>query len=217
MANFYGEMQLFGWKGSFYKYDNKLSINDLIGSGTPFNNVSVGVLLLHGNYGTTQDYQASLCKQMYYAVTSGGSLNYLRMSQMNLGGSDPTNGLKWFMLDCCDSLYHANWNSMISAGQKPYNSNLHLLLGADSPITTSQKVLKYWAQYINFGVTNMSPLTVHDAYYLAGRNALQGKHYNESQVYAIAGDSACFNDYVQQGYNSAPQGTWTYESQQVWP
>jgi hypothetical protein len=215
--NFITEMQLFGWVNPFRKFDDQLRLTDLQGSGTPFNNVSLGVFMSHCAYGTTQDYQAGLCKQMYFPITSGSSLQYLRMSTMNLGGSDPTNGLKWFMFYSCDSLRHANWNSMLSAGQQPYNGNLHLILGANSAIWNSSLILQRWAQYMNFGVTNNSPLTIRDAWYLAGQRAYQGGHYTNNIVLAIAGDSACTGDYLPQGFNSAPQGTWTYESMQVWP
>ena len=79
VGNFETEMTTFGWKHNIVKVDNQLSINDLTGSGTPFNNVSMGVLLTHGAYGNTQDYMAGLVKQMYFPITSGGSIQYLRM------------------------------------------------------------------------------------------------------------------------------------------
>jgi len=94
---FVSQMQHWGWKNSFLKADNQLSIGDLRGSGTPFNNVNIGVLFTHGVYGTSIDYAANQCKQMYFPITSGGSAQYLRLSEMNLGGSG-TNGLKWMAL-----------------------------------------------------------------------------------------------------------------------
>jgi hypothetical protein len=215
--NFISEMQQYGWINRINKADNQLNINDLIGSGTPFNNVSVGVFMSHGAYGTTQDYQAGLCKQMYFPVSSGGSIQYLRMSQMNLGGTDPTNGLKWFLIYACDSLHQANWNSMQNAGQYPYNSNLHLLIGANSVIATSPTILQNWALYMNYGRGSANPMTVHDAWYQASIGAYHGRTYTNTMVMAIAGDSACFGDYEEQGANSLPQGTWIYDQKQVWP
>ncbi|MGH7953291.1 MAG: hypothetical protein ACREFE_15445, partial [Limisphaerales bacterium] len=149
--NFINEMQLFGWRCHLHKVDDQFSINDLRGSGTPFNQVELGVMMFHGTYGTTMDYAAGLCQQMYYPVTAGASGQYLRLSEMNLGGSDPTNGLKWFAILACNSLQHNNWANMQSHGIKPYNSNLHLLLGVDSTNSTSSVLLQYWAQYMNFG------------------------------------------------------------------
>jgi hypothetical protein len=210
-------MQLFGWKAALRKVDNQLNINDLSGSSTPFNGVSMGVFMSHGAFGTTQDYMAGLCKQMYFPITSGNSIQYLRMSDMNLGGTDPTNGLKWFVVYACDSMHQANWNSMRNAGKQPYNSHLHMMIGANSVISTSSTLMQYWAQYMNFGYTNNSPLTIHDAWYLAAHNAFHGRTHANTMSMSVASDTACTDDYIEQGFNSAPQGTWTYESQQVWP
>jgi hypothetical protein len=216
-GNFETEMQLFGWKHTIVKTDNQFSVGDLTGSGTAFNNVSMGVLMTHGAYGNTQDYNAGLVKTMYFPITSGGSIQYLHMTDMNLGGSDPTNGLKWFVFMACDSLHQANWNSMKNGGHVPYNNKLHMILGANSVISTSSTILQNWAQYMNFGYTNNSPMTIHDAWYLAAHNAYHGRTYTNTMVMAIAADTACTGDYIEQGFNSAPQGTWSYESQQVWP
>jgi hypothetical protein len=217
--NFMSEMQLYGWKNTIHKVDDQLNINDLRGSGTPFNNVSLGIFMSHGAYGTTQDYLAGLCKQMYFPVTSGGSIQYLRMSEMSLGGSDPTNGLKWFVFYACDSLHQANWNSMRNAGKQPYNGNMHLIIGANSVISTSSTILQKWAQYMNFGRTagGANPMKIKDAWYQAAADAYRGHTYTNTMVMAVAGDSACMDDYSEQGFNSAPQGTWSYTSLQVWP
>lgn len=216
-GNFQTEMQLFGWKKTIGKTDNQFSPGDLTGSGTAFNNVSLGVLMTHGAYGNTMDYNAGLVKTMYFPITSGGSINYLHMTDMSLGGSDPTNGLKWFVFMACDSLHQANWNSMKSGGHVPYNSHMHMILGANSVISTSPTILQNWAQYMNFGYTNNSPMTIHDAWYLAAHNAYHGRTYSNTMLMAIAADTSCTGDYIEQGFNSAPGGTWSYESQQVWP
>ena len=44
-GNFETEMQLFGWKHTIVKTDNQFSVGDLTGSGTAFNNVSLGVIV----------------------------------------------------------------------------------------------------------------------------------------------------------------------------
>ena len=217
--NFLTEMQLYGWKNTIRKVDDQLQIGDLQGSSTPFNDVSLGVFMSHGAFGNTQDYQAGLCKQMYFPITSGGSIQYLRMSDMNLGGSDPTNGLKWFVFFACDSLHQANWNSMENAGKQPYNGNMHLIIGGNSVISTSSTILQKWAQYMNFGRSagGANPMTIHDAWFQASIDAYRGHTYTNNMAMAVAGDSACVDDYIEQGFNTAPQGTWTYESRQVWP
>ena len=71
-SNFETEIQLSGWKHTIVKTDNQFSISNVTGSGTAFNNVSMGVLMTHGAYGNTQDYNAGLVKTMYFPITSGG-------------------------------------------------------------------------------------------------------------------------------------------------
>src|SRR5208337_2793117 len=109
--NFITAMRQWGWQVAPVNADNQLQISALRGSGTFFNQSSLGVLLTHGTYGSSTDYTANDCKQMYFPITSGTSIQYLRMSEMNLGGPG-TNGLKWMALPACFSLYHANWQSM---------------------------------------------------------------------------------------------------------
>jgi len=218
--NFISQMQHWGWNNSFLKVDDQLNINDLRGSGTPFNNANIGVLFTHGCYGTTLDYTANGCKQMYFPITSGGGAQYLRLSEMNLGGSG-TNGLKWMALNSCRSLYQANWNSMKNAGIKPYNGNLHLLMGENTDGYTSSSFGWYWAKYINFGTgtnaASFSPLAIRTAWYQAAYDAYHNVPFAGGTTinYAVAGDNACHDDTLQT--NSAPGGSWFYETKQVYP
>jgi hypothetical protein len=223
--NFISQMRHWGWNNALLKVDGQLNINDLRGSGSPLNNVNLAVFMSHGVYGTGSgsiDYAANGCKQMYYPVTSGSSAQYLRLSEMNLGGSG-TNGLKWAALLSCNSLQHNNWANMQSLGVKPYNSNLHLLLGVDTITYTSSSILWYWAKYINYGTStnanSASPLTIRNAWYQAAKDAYHNNPSIPSGTvinFAVAGDSACLNDSLQT--NSAPQGSWSYASLvQVYP
>lgn len=218
--NFVSQMQYWGWKNSFLKADNQLSISDLRGSGTPFNSVNIGVLFTHGVYGSSIDYAANQCKQMYFPITSGGSAQYLRLSEMNLGGSG-TNGLKWMALNSCHSLYQANWSSMKNAGIYPYNSSLHLLMGENSDGYTSSTFGWYWAKYINWGTgtnaTSYSPLPIGTAWFQAAYDAYHSVSFPSGTTitYAVAGDSACQNDTLQT--NSTPAGSWFYTTKQVFP
>jgi hypothetical protein len=214
---FVGQMQHFGWSNPLNQADGQLSISSLRGSGTPFNNVNMGVLMLHGTYGNTQDYMAGLCKQMYFVVTSGGSGQYLRFSEMNLGGAG-TNGLKWMLIDACHSLYHVNWSSMKNMGIYPYNSNLHFIMGGDTDTYTSTR--KWWnfATYMNYGRHNFySPYTIRNAYYQANTDAFQDADLPEGATItlAVAGDSACLDDTLQT--NTPPAGSWQYTSQPIYP
>lgn len=55
-----------------------------------------------------------------------------------------------------------------------------MIFGANSVIATSPTLLQNWAQYMNFGYTNNNPMTIHDAWYLAARNAYHGRTYTNT-------------------------------------
>jgi hypothetical protein len=133
------------WKRFVFKPDDKLAISDLRGSSTPFNGVNFGLLLVHGTYGTSPDYAANQCRQMYFPIASGGSATYLRMSGMNLGGAGGS-GLKWMAIFSCFSLYNNNWQNMQNAGIHPYNSNLRLFLGCSTEEYATGGVMGYFAR-----------------------------------------------------------------------
>jgi hypothetical protein len=214
--NFIKWMKHGGWNPTFDKIDDAQTISDLRGSGTSFNTVNFGMLMTHGTYGTTPDYTppANGCMQMYFPITAGGSAQYLRMSEMNFGSSG-TNGLKWMTLWACFSLQTANWQNMQTAGVQPYNSNLHLLLGADTLIYTDSHLLGYWAKFMTVGQTANSPMTIRAAWYTAARKAYAGEGYSAPIIMAVAGDDACQNDSLQN--NTSPSGTPYYDSNQVYP
>jgi hypothetical protein len=220
--NFVSQMQHWGWKNTLLKVDKTLNFSDLTGSGSALNSNNLAVFMAHGAFGTGNngiDYAANQCKQMYYPVTSGTSAQYLRLSQMNLGGSG-TNGLKWAALLACNSLQHNNWASMQTAGIKPYNGNLHLLCGVDTVNYTSRLLLWYWAKFMNYGTSTnagaYSPLTIRNAWYSAAHWAYAGGHYANNISFVVAGDTACATDTV--ATNSAPGGTWFIDTPvQVWP
>lgn len=165
---------------------------------------------------TSPDYAANEVK-MYFPITSGTTAQYLRFSEMNLGGAGTT-GLKWMEMDQCFSLYHVNWSSMQNGGIKPYNSNLHLLLGGDTVTWTNGKKWHNFAKYMNYGSgTTPNPMTIRNAFYQGNRDAFQNASLPAGTVItlAVAGDSACLGDSVQS--NSAPGGTWSYGTSQIYP
>ena len=146
---FGGEMSKGDWSPGLPKPEDKLQISDLRGSGNPFNQVDIGYLGLHCAYGTTTDSTpGASVKQMYFPIAAGAGSQYLRMSEMNFAGPTRTNGLKWMVLDACTSLYHVNWSSMQSQNVKPYNSNLHLLLGVDTDDSVEPLIGQYFADYM---------------------------------------------------------------------
>ncbi len=155
---------------------------------------------------------------MYYAIASSAtSAQYLRLSDMNLGGSG-TNGLKWMVIDACHSLYHVNWDNMNINGVYPYNGNLHLLLGGDTSTWSSDRKWYNFAKYINYGKQKYpSPRTIRDGYYQANVDAFQNAALPSGTVVtlAVAGDSACLDDTLQT--NTPPSGSWQYDSLQIYP
>jgi hypothetical protein len=217
VASFIKEMKRNNWSKKFSRSDDSLSINDLRASGANiFNNAQLGLLSLHGTYGSDPDYTISGAKQMYFPITSGGSAQYLRMSEMSLGSADP-NGLKWMAIDACNSLYEPNWSDMLNHGVHPNNGNLHLILGADSFTWTNPDRHRLWAKYMTSGQTPQSPMTIQNAWFEAAHDAYAATtfNYTNAMVLAVAGDSACQNDLLQT--NSTPTGSPYYATQQVWP
>jgi hypothetical protein len=214
--NFMTEMKKGNWSRGFNKYDDALKISDLRASGANiFNQVKLGLLMLHGSYGTTADFTANQCQQIYFPITSGSSAEYLRMSQMNLGSAD-ANGLKWMAIAACNSLRGDNWQSMQNAGIVPFNGNLHLLLGTDSVVWTSPHVTSYWAKYMLKGA-NGPPMGILDAWYQGPHDAYAETHFNytNTMIFSASGDSACQDDKLQT--YSDPGGTSFYNNLQVWP
>jgi hypothetical protein len=216
--NFVEGMQLWaGWQQKINKVDDNLKLSDLQGTGSPFNGVNLAVLLLHGTYGTSLDFAANQCFQMYFPIATGGTGTYLRMSDMNWGGSG-TNGLRWMAIMACFSMQHNNWASMKTQGIKPYNSNLHLLLGCDTTEYADPDMLSYWASSMAWGVTNHNPMEIRVAWYTSAQRAYQYAIMPDGQTplqWAVAGDLSCYHDRFQTNFN--PTGSWFYEKDQVWP
>jgi hypothetical protein len=218
-ANFVESMKKGNWSQGFAKVDDKLAISDLRGSGTIYNSVKLGLLMLHGTYGTSQDFTSGAggSKQMYFPITSGHGAAYLRMSEMSFGSSD-TNGLKWMAIAACNSLFHTDWNNMQSMGVKPYNANLHLFLGTDTVVWTDDHIMEIWAKYMTKGKgTNATPMKIKDAWINAAKDAYaqSGFNYTNAMKFAYAGDTSCIDDTTSS--TTTPGGTWTYSSQTVWP
>lgn len=216
--NFIEAMKKGNWSQGFAKADDGFSINDLRGSGTMYNRVKLGLLLLHGTFGSGMDFTvgAGGCKQMYYPVTAGHSVQYLRLSEMNLGNS-VTNGLSWMAIAACNSLFQNDWASMQNAGIYPYNSGLHLLLGVNSTNYTDDHIMEKWAQYMTKGKGTNPPMTIGSAWTTAAKDAYAATKFNYGIVmkFAVAGDSACLNDTLSS--TSTPGGSWSYSSTQVYP
>jgi hypothetical protein len=160
---------------------------------------------------------------MYFPIASGTSAQYLRMSEMSFGG-DGTNGLKWMAIAACTSLYHVNWSSMKSQDIYPYTGGLHLLLGVDTDNFTDKYLGQSWAAFM-LGQPKANPpvvpMKIRDAWYAGAQKAYKASNvpYSVSPMkFAVAGDSAAFNDYLQTKTNTVLSGTWTIDPPtQVYP
>jgi hypothetical protein len=221
--NFTIGMEGGGWDMGYFDHDKGVTLSGLKGSGNPFNSVDVGMLIVHGAYGTSTDMQLGrMFKQMYFPIASGGGAQYLRMSDMSLGGPSTNSGLKWMALLACTSLYPQNWNSMQSQGIKPYNSNMHMILGTATDFGADPNIGTYWADYMIKG-TNGTPMRIQDAWYAAAKQAyIAGTTnlvaYISPTKFAIAADNNCLNDYLQTKTNTVLAGTWSMPTPvQVYP
>ncbi|MCU0772044.1 MAG: DUF6345 domain-containing protein [Verrucomicrobia bacterium] len=211
---FITQMKNGAWRPGFVKTDTQLKPSDIKSSETIFNQVSLGLLMVHGTYGTSPDYTANGCLQMYFPIqTMGTSGEYVRMSEMEFGNAG-TNGLKWMALFCCNSLKESNWNNMQSAGITPFNSNLHLLLGTDSIIATEDWISGLWARAM-LGLSYPSPQRIRQAWYDSAQTAYAVRSFGQTFKFAVAGWQNCWNDKLND--YSSPGGDIIYESVQVYP
>ncbi len=174
-------------------------------------------MMVHGTYGSTADYTASGCKQMYFPIASGTGAQYVRESEMSFGSADP-NGLKWMAIMACFGLYHVNWSSMHGQNIQPYNSNLHLILGCDTLSYTHDQLLADWAVDM-FGTPGFAPLSVEQSWYDAGSWAYNDQSpatnaYPIQMIFAASGNDACLNDTLQT--NSPPTGSYFYNPTTVY-
>ncbi len=228
-ANFAYEMSVKGgWRVPVNLANDQLTISQLrsSGSGNPFNQVDIGLLNMHGVYGSSFDYNAAAnCKQMYFPIPSGTGSQYIRMSEMNFGGSAPGVGLKWMALMACSSLHQANWQTMQSQNIKPYNSNLHMILGADTEFEDDPSISQRWADYmIGDPAHGTNAVPIRQAWYQAASDAYHAPldpnstHIISPMRFATVYDTACINDYLQTQTNTVLNGgAWGKDTVEVYP
>jgi hypothetical protein len=87
---------------------------------------------------------------------------------------------------------------MQSHGVKPYNNNLHMILGAATEMYTSNLKWYNFAQYMNWGKRVYGPYTIRNAYYQANIDAFANAPLPDdaSITLAVAGDSACLELHI---------------------
>lgn len=213
--NFEAEMRNGAWMTGFAKRDEELYGSDLKYNTSPFNNSNhIGLLLLHGLYGTSADWYASQCQQIYFPLWSFGVQRdgtvtsreeWVRMSEMNFGSDT----LKWMAIKACFSLRQENVVSMDSHFVYPFNSDLHLMLGFDTVCYEDLRFSKTWANLMI-----KSNLTVYGAWVEAGRNSFKGVPVT---IRAAAwGHSGNFGDHITE-YLGSSSGDLDYRSDQVHP
>ena len=187
MDNFVSQMKRGAWEPAFIKKNWDLKRIDLIkqslGGSNIFSTggVSFGVYDTHGTYGTSPDYTANQCQQMYFPIDQGtnASPTWIRMSELNFGSSG-TNGLKWMAILACNSLKEAKWQSMQNAGITPFNSNLHLLMGTD--VVVDDWGMGMLPKYL-FGLDGNQKKTVMEAWYSSGSHVAKAGPI----VFSVAG------------------------------
>jgi hypothetical protein len=215
--NFIAEMKNGAWSPSFVKEDDDLHASDLTGSGNVFNQVNLGLLILHGDYGTTIDYNANQTLDVYFPIESRiySNASWVRLSDMSLGSANgPTNSLHWMAIFACDSLRQANYNSLNNGGQLPITSNLHLLLGTDSICYPTDNLAAIWARAI-LGLSFVNPQQIWQAWYTEAHTVYGSGSYPVTIKFAAAGWADNFSDTLQS--TGGTSGDLQYQSMQVYP
>lgn len=210
LDNFITQMARGAWVPGLNKENSQLKASDLEGSGSPYNQFPLGIVALHGAYGTSPDYNANQCEQMYFPIDGrpNSASSWVSMSQMNFGGAG-TNGLKWMALAACNSLYQNNWQSLQNSRITPFNGNLHLLLGADSDMDTGGVDL--WAKYM-LGLDNNRARPIMQAWYDSGAACV-----HPPVTFAVVGYSDCEQDMLNPTNSTTPTGNIFYDSRLVDP
>jgi hypothetical protein len=108
------------------------------------------------------------------------------------------------VLGCCNSLRQQNWNSIRNAGWKPFNQNLHLLLGANSVMDAGN-----YRMFVKFmlGLDGETRQTILQAWSLSGAWCRHGP-----VTFAVAGFDDCQNDMLSGTNSYTPQGSVFYQS-----
>jgi len=221
VTGFIDTMARGAWQPGFTKTGGQLQPSDLkkasLGGANVFNTngVSLGLLMLHGAYGTSPDYDqasgANGADQIYFPIDGrpNGGPSWVRMSEMDFG-SPGTNGLKWMAILACNSLREYNWNSMqYAGGWEPFNGNLHLLLGTDSDIKPRLWETTMWAKYM-LGLDGNEKKSVMEAWFASGAQVV-----NTPAWYSVAGWNDCKTDMLSGTNAYTPQGSIFYEHRQV--
>jgi len=149
------------------KTDDGFTLTDLTGGA--FNQVNVGLVVVHRSYATTSEISDSI-RHIYMRFLNNGVQNNVKLDQCNFGGSG-TNGLKWMALLACNVFHDGNYDDLLVTSKLPVNNDLHLLLGASTFVTAAPNIGSLWAANMIGNGTNTPPMTVEQAWFQSGKTA----------------------------------------------
>jgi hypothetical protein len=204
-----------GWQQGFKYGSQDFTLNDMrkqiLGGNEIFGNVTVGLYMSHGFYGTAPDYHADLgnnramgCFDTYTVSdnSSDAGQPWLRLTEFGFDGS-----LRYMALFSCWLLTDANQNfsNMQSLGVLPIPPSLHILCGATTLVPMTPDVGEKWA--VNMigkkgflGIHKVPAMTVQNAWFQAGNISYEaglGTNFFLMPVYfRVAGWTSTMNDYL---------------------
>ena len=198
-------MQQAHWKGST---NPRITGSDVTGGF--FNQANIGLLAVHGSYGTTMESDG--VKHSYLRFYRNGSASYIRLDDCSFGGSG-TNGLKWMAILACGTLNDSPYSSLYNYGRLPINNDLHLLCSAKTVVTFAPKIGEFWAEkMLGIGSTN-GPEHVAQSWFDAGSTAyLDETNHPLTMVFRVAYWPDAINDYITDIASSPGTGN-TYDIQ----
>jgi hypothetical protein len=192
-------MQNGQWKGSANPYITAANV-----TGGFFNQANVGLLAVHGSYGTTAETDGVKHSYLRFFDWKSQSSSYCRLDDCSFGGSG-TNGLKWMAILACNALNNTPYNSMYYYGCLPINNDLHLLLSASTVETAAPTLGTLWAQKM-LGVGTNAPETVEQAWFDAGSQAYIPETNHITITFRVAGWPDAFTDHLSDTASSPGTG-----------
>jgi hypothetical protein len=212
------QMQNGAWQPVFVDANDDFTASDITGDSDIFNQVNLGILCVHGNYGSSADYHVNDALDIYLSVESikNNSASFVPITSLNLSSSTAaTNNLRWMMIFACNSLREENWNSLNDAGVSPMNGNLHLLLGLDTEAFIEENLAGLWSRAI-LGLSYPQPQKLREAWETEAQTAYAFTANGHAPIkFATGGWESTWDDTLQS--TNAPSGELLYESVQVYP
>jgi hypothetical protein len=186
-----------------------------IGGSNIFSQVNLGLILAHGDYGTTLDFAPS---------TGGGSFQTYMGFEGTNNAADPTirlsdyyftGEMRWMFLLSCEALRDANYFSMLNKQCLPISDTMHLICGTSTVMYFSE----------DFGSELGNRLrkkeTVKEAWYNTGQeiySRTKAGAITNTVIFRVSGWTSCFVDRITV-WNDPDPGIDTIdeETRQVYP